>query len=149
MQTALPSVQAPSNILVPDDGTGDQLGEHDDVGAEIEKPAFRRNGPAVCVNEIGRGLEGVKADADGKRRRRKVVPKVQRTVDCRQEKAAVFVEKQDPEVIKHANGEQSLAPVLSQQESQNIIDCHRQKKQNQVFRVIPNPVGIEPQAEQK
>ena len=45
------------------DGAGDELGEHDHIGAEIDDVVFGGNIPAVDVDGIAHGLEGVEADA--------------------------------------------------------------------------------------
>ena len=53
------------NGAVPDDGTGDQLGEEADVQEQIEKVSLELDLAPVQVDHIGEDLEGIKTDADG------------------------------------------------------------------------------------
>ena len=52
-------------VPVFDDGAGDQLGEHNHICAKVDDVALGGHIPAVDVDGVGQGLEGVEADAQG------------------------------------------------------------------------------------
>ena len=60
---ALVDVQLGRDVPVLDDGARDELGEHDDISAEINDVVLRFYIPAVDVDGVGKGLEGIEADA--------------------------------------------------------------------------------------
>ena len=61
----MPQVRCHRFVL--DDGSGDQLGEHGDEGAEVHHVALDRCVLPVHVDGIAHGLEGIERDADGQR----------------------------------------------------------------------------------
>jgi len=54
-----------AQIFVFDDGTGDELGEECDEGAEVDEAALHLGVVPVHVDGVAHGLEGVEGDADG------------------------------------------------------------------------------------
>ena len=52
-------------VLILQDGPGDELGEEGDKGAEIDDVLLHPGVPPVDVDGVAHGLEGVEADADG------------------------------------------------------------------------------------
>ena len=63
LTAAFVDVETVGDVPVLDDGAGDELGEHDDVSTEIDDVMLRFHIPAVDVDGVGKGLEGVEADA--------------------------------------------------------------------------------------
>ena len=53
------------HILVPDNGTGNELREQGDIGTEGQRILLNRRIVAVHVNHIAHGLEHIKGNADG------------------------------------------------------------------------------------
>ena len=60
-----PLVDLVPQVLVLDDGTGDELGEQGDKGAEVDDVPLSPGVPPVHVDGVAHGLEGVEGDADG------------------------------------------------------------------------------------
>ena len=54
-----------AQILVFDDGAGDELGEQGDKSAEVENGALGTGVAPVHIHGVAHGLEGVEGDADG------------------------------------------------------------------------------------
>ena len=59
----LVDVQLVGDVPVLDDGPRDELREHDHISAEVDDIALGFYIPAVDVDGVGKGLEGVEADA--------------------------------------------------------------------------------------
>ena len=59
----LVDVQLGRDIPILDDGACDELGEHDNISAEVDDVVLSLYLPAVDINGVGKGLEGIKADA--------------------------------------------------------------------------------------
>ena len=55
------------HVRIADDGPGDELGEHGNIGRQINGILLRRGVAAPDVHDIAQNLEGVEADADGQR----------------------------------------------------------------------------------
>ncbi len=51
------------DIPVLDDRAGDELGEHDHIGTEIDDVVLGLHIPAVDIDGVGESLEGIEADA--------------------------------------------------------------------------------------
>ena len=58
-----PVLQVVGHCLVLHDRPRDQLGEHDHIGTKVDDVALGLHIPAVDINGVGQGLEGVEADA--------------------------------------------------------------------------------------
>ena len=56
-------MQLSRDIAVFDDGACDELREHDHIGTKINDVVLGLHIPAVDINGVGKGLEGVEADA--------------------------------------------------------------------------------------
>ena len=54
-----------AQVLVLDDGAGDELGKQGDEGAEIDDVPLRPGVSPVHIDGVAHGLEGVEGDADG------------------------------------------------------------------------------------
>ena len=59
--TMLVDVQLGRDIPILDDGARDELGEHDNISAEVDDVVLSLYLPAVDINGVGKGLEGVKS----------------------------------------------------------------------------------------
>ena len=60
-----PLVDLIPQVLIFDDGSGDQLGEQGDEGAEVDDGPLSPGVAPVDVDGVAHGLEGVEGDADG------------------------------------------------------------------------------------
>ena len=104
----LVDVQLGRHVPVFDDGAGDQLGEHDHIGPEVDDVLLRRHVMAVDVDGVGKGLEGVKADAqrqdadplDGGKAR------PQQGVGAFQHKIGVLEVEQHPQAAHQGQGQE-------------------------------------------
>ena len=56
-------VQLVRHVAVFHDRAGDQLREHNHVSAEIDNVALSLHIPAVDIDRVGKGLEGIETDA--------------------------------------------------------------------------------------
>ena len=61
----LPPLQLVVQVLVLDNGPGDELGEQGDEGAEGDDVLLAAGVPPVHVDGVAHGLEGIEGDADG------------------------------------------------------------------------------------
>ena len=103
------------HIAVFDDGACNELGEHDDVSAKINDVVLGLDLPAVDVDGVGKGLEGVKADAkrqgadalDG----RKACP--QQGVGAGEDEVCVFEVEQHPQAADKARQQEGFAGGLA------------------------------------
>ena len=91
-------VQLVGDIAVFDDGARDELREHDHVGAEVDDIALRLHIPAVDVDGVGQGLEGVEADAQRQGADALDLGKAgaQQGIDAAQNEVCVFEIEQHP-----------------------------------------------------
>ena len=94
----LVDVQLVGDVPVLDDGPRDELREHDHISAEIDDVALGFYIPAVDVDGVGKGLEGVEADAQRQGadalNGRKI--RTQQAVDAAQDKVCVLEVEQHP-----------------------------------------------------
>ena len=58
-------LQLGGDIRVPDDGPGDELGEHGHIRGKVNEIPLGSHIAPVYVDDVAQNLEGVKADADG------------------------------------------------------------------------------------
>ncbi len=65
LKGVIPPLQLVVQVLVLDDGPGDELGEQGDEGAEGDDVLLAPGVPPVHVDGVAHGLEGVEGDADG------------------------------------------------------------------------------------
>lgn len=69
-----PFFQLIADVGVDDDRSGDQLWEHAQVRAEIDKGSVRFRPPEIHVNDVGRDLECVETDPERQREVQRVEP---------------------------------------------------------------------------
>ena len=103
LRAARPEVQLVGDILVAHDGTGDELGEQGDEGAEADEAPLRLAVPAVDVDGVAHGLEGVEADADGQRHVQRRDADAGDAAQRRGKEVVVFEEGQHREVDHHVD----------------------------------------------
>ena len=60
-----PVLQLGGDVGIPDDGSGDQLGEHCHVGRQVDEIPLGGCVAPVNVDDVAQNLKGVEADADG------------------------------------------------------------------------------------
>ena len=58
-------LQLGGDIRIPDDGSGDELGEHGHIRGKVNEVPLGSHIAPVYVDDVAQNLEGVKADADG------------------------------------------------------------------------------------
>ena len=135
----LVDVQLGRHVTVFDDGAGDQLREHDHIGPEVDDVLFRRHIAAVDVDGVGKGLEGVKADAQRQDadplNGRKARP--QQSVGALQDKICVLEIEQHPQAAHQGQPQKQPAqprPALKMGDGQaaQVVDedegqHHREK----------------------
>ena len=108
-------MQLGRHVPVLDDGARDELGEHDDIRAEINDVVLRLYVPAVDVDGIGERLERIEADAqrqgadalDGG----KACP--QQSVGTAEHKVCVFEIEQHPQAAHKACQQETFAGRLA------------------------------------
>ena len=105
LQVLPPALQLFRHGFVADDGARDELGKEGDIGAEGDHVFLHRGVPAVDVDRIAHGLEGVKADADGQHQPRPCKAGAKKGVDVFVQKAGVFKEHQEGEIQHHRRNE--------------------------------------------
>ena len=138
-------VQLPLHIRIPDDGPGNQLGEHGYIGAEVYNAFLYMNLAAVQVDTVGHALEGVEGNTDGQCR-----PLEVKSEDSG-EKAAVFKDTQQSKAEYHRKNHNQPAPLLVvvcpfHQPACAVIDEDTQQHIDHVHRLAP---GIENQTGQE
>ena len=112
---AMSHMQLGRHVPVLDDGARDELGEHDDIRAEINDVVLRFYVPAVDVDGIGERLERIEADAqrqgadalDGG----KACP--QQSVGAAEHKVCVFEIEQHPQAAHKACQQETFAGRLA------------------------------------
>ena len=117
------------DVPVFDDGPRDELGEHHHIGTEIDDVVFGLHLPAVDVDGVGKGLEGIEADAqrqgaDALDRRK---AGAQQAVDAADDKVRVLEIEQHPETGQQGRQQQDpadggLCIGLFQPEPAQIVD---------------------------
>ena len=105
------NVQLVRYIAVFHDGAGDQLREHDHVGTEIDDIALGLHIPAVDVDGVGQGLEGVEADAQRQRADALDLGKAgaQQGIYTAQHEVRVFEIEQHPQTADERNQQEHFA----------------------------------------
>ena len=104
-------VQLAGDIAVFDDGARDELREHDHVGAEVDDIALRLHIPAVDVDGVGQGLEGVEADAQRQGADALDLGKAgaQQGIDAAQDEVCVFEIEQHPKAADQGGKQERSA----------------------------------------
>lgn len=62
----LVNVQLGRDIPILDDGARNELGEHDNISAEVDDVVLSLYLPTVDINGVGKGLEGIKLMPSGR-----------------------------------------------------------------------------------
>jgi hypothetical protein len=87
-------IQAVFYCTVADDRPSNKLGEHGNVGSEVDE-AFLHAYPAVIqIDCIGKNLEGVKADSDGKQQIQRQNRYIEYLIDVVDEEEMIFKKQQ-------------------------------------------------------
>ena len=104
-------VQLVRDIAVFHDGAGDQLREHDHIGTKVDDITLCLYIPAVNIDGVGKGLEGVKADAQRQSANALDLGKggAQQGVCAAQHKVCVFEVEQHPKAANE--GHQQKCPA--------------------------------------
>ena len=133
----------------PHDGPGHQLGEEGHEEEEVHRAVHRLQAPAVDVDGVAEGLEGVKGDAHGhhhvQHQRRRLHPEAgQRRGHRGREEVEVLEHGQQPQVAAEA-AHQVEAPLLFvwglvQPPAHEQVQARRGHDEDQVGRVPP---GVE------
>lgn len=104
-------VQLVRDIAVFHDGAGDQLREHDHIGTKVDDITLCLYIPAVNIDGVGKGLEGVKADAQRQSANALDLGKggAQQGIDAAQNEVCVFEVEQHPKAANE--GYQQKCPA--------------------------------------
>ena len=133
------------HVRVADDGSGDELGEHGDIGREINGIFLRGRIPAPHVHDIAQNLEGIEADADGQGNLQRWDGQPRDGAEGVEEKVRVFEIGQQKKAQRNAepekDGRPRLAAVFFNQQTEQIPLRDGKEHQNQVFRFAPAVKG--------
>ena len=107
----LVDMQLVRDIAVLDDGACDELREHDHIGTEVDDVALGFHIPAVDVDGIGEGLEGVEADAQRQSADALNFGKggAQQGIGAAQHEVCIFEVEQHPQAADEGNEQERLA----------------------------------------
>ena len=94
-QAVLPGGELLRDLGIPDDGSGDQLGEEGNVGRKVDKVSPGGDAP-VYIHGVADELEGVKADADRQGDPEQRQGQAGEGVEIMNEKIRVLEKAQDP-----------------------------------------------------
>ena len=139
------------DLLVTDNGPGDELGEQGDVEGQVEGVTLGACGFSIDIDDVGHGLKGEKGNADGK-----VAPfqhegcgteEAQEIVEVVDEEGAVLVEGEELEIDQNAEyqGEAGIlgAPCAIDPESEAVVERDGAQHDEHKGRLTP---GIEKKA---
>ena len=85
-----PVLQLGGDVGIPDDGSGDQLGEHCHVGRQVDEIPLGGCVAPVNVDDVAQNLKGVEADADGQGHVKQGEGQPCETVEAADEEIGVF-----------------------------------------------------------
>ena len=129
------------HIAVAHNRSGNQLGEHGNIGRQPEKGALRRHRAAVYIHSITQGLKGVKTDANGQRNRQQSQFRFQRRIHSREKKVGIFEIAQHRQLPSHRQNQKSLrrAPASepADQKAADIGKGNREEHQKNIARLTP------------
>ena len=122
-------MEAVGDVPVLDDGACDELGEHDDVSAEVDDVVLGLYVPAVDVDGVGEGLEGVEADAQRQHADARDGRKAgaEEGVEAAEHKVCILEVEEHPEAARQCDEQQNEAgrpvPVEAlKPESAEVVD---------------------------
>ena len=138
------------DIGIPNNRSGDQLGEQGHVGSQIDIVSLRLRIAAVYVNDVTDALEGVKADTDGQCDSQKRDGDAEDSIQIGDHKVRVFEESKHQKSRTYADPQKKTgipraAEALNEQ-PRGIAYGYRRQHQQCVFRFSPK---VEEQAEDK
>ena len=107
-----PALQLVRHGAVLDNGSGDELGEEGDVRAEGHRVPLDRGRPAVDINGVAHGLEGVEADADGQGETQNGETQARQAVDAFGQEIPVLEEHQDGQIKEDRRGHRHPGPAV-------------------------------------
>lgn len=99
-----PGVQLRGNVLVADNGAGNELGEHGHIGSEAYDIVLDRSSPPVYIDGVGHGLERIKGDPNGKGQAQERDPASGEAVDGTDEKVRIFKDHQKGQIDERRGG---------------------------------------------
>ena len=99
-----PGVQLRGNVLVADNGAGNELGEHGHIGSEAYDIVLDRSLAPVYVDGVGHGLERIKGDPNGKGQAQERDPASGEAVDGTDEKVRIFKDHQKGQIDERGGG---------------------------------------------
>ena len=120
----LPVIQLRGDVRIPDDGAGDELGEHGNVGTEGNQAPLGRHRTPVHIHAIAHALEEVKADADRQGQGNEAAG----------EKSGILKDHQQTHAGSHRQGQPEFLP-LAVPDSQTVAieGQNGSHHQNQIF----------------
>ena len=138
--------QLPGHVDIADDGTGDELGEEADVGAEGNEAALGRDIAPIDIDDIAQALEGVEADADGQGQPQQGDGQAGDGIDGTDEEVGIFENAHQRHRQGNTNPEPDLLPLRPTGHGQAaaVIAKNGTRHQEQVLGLAP---AVEDQAE--
>ena len=103
-------LQLGSDVRVPDDGPGDELGEHGHIRGKVNEIPLGSHIAPVYVDDVAQDLEGVKADADGQGHMEQREGQPGEGVEAADEKVGVFAVAQQPQTDNGGGPQAQLGP---------------------------------------
>ena len=138
-----PVVDLVGNILIPDNGACDQLGEEGDVQQNLKVVSLHRHIVPIDIDHIAQRLEGEEGDADGQADGRNRQAQTQESIHIAHQETCVLKHTQKAQV--HGNGQHQdhLAATAAQKHGEDVVEQSAYDHQNDVDRLA---VSIEQKA---
>ena len=142
-----------AQIFVFDDGTGDELGEECDEGAEVDEAALHLGVVPVHVDGVAHGLEGVEGDADGQAQAQLRHEGKTDGLEAAGNEVPVLEKEQQSQIEDDRRGHRPPGPpvvapalVLLHQHSVGVVDADGEEHDKDIDRLSP---GVEHQVDQQ
>ena len=140
--------QLPGHIHIPDNGTGDQLGEQGHIGAEADGVFLHLGIAPIHIDGIAEALEGIEADTHRQRQPQQRDAQTRDGVEALHEEVRVFENAQKGQADHHGHNQPEFLPgsgfTPADGKAAEIKQQYGANHQKQIFGLSP---AIENQAE--
>ena len=144
LQTVASAAQLVVQILIFDDGAGDELGEQCHEGAEANDAFLRLRIAPVDIDGVAHGLEGIEGNSDGQRDPQNRHEAKAHRLHRLSQKIPVLEEEQDGQIEKdrgchRQTGIAILPPVreLLNQQSVGVVDARGEQHDDRIALLTP------------
>ena len=114
-------INFPGNILVANNGAGDQLGEERDVQQQFAIVFLQRHFPAGDINHIAQCLECEEGNADGQGNLGNGQIQTQDRIEVGKQEAGVLKDTQQTQIHNHSQYQEHLFLILVQKPGKSIV----------------------------